>query len=63
MKLDDIKHGLSSFWDSVSDGWQHLRQSASSSLTRFKLGIPVHRDHPFRSIVTDFGQHRNQRSR
>jgi HSP20 family protein len=44
MKLDDIKHGLSSFWDSVSDGWQHLRQSASSSLTRFKLGIPAHRD-------------------
>lgn len=38
MKLDDIKHGLSSFWDSVSDGWQHLRQSASSSLTRFKPG-------------------------
>jgi hypothetical protein len=23
MKLDDIKHGLSSLWDSVSDGWQH----------------------------------------
>jgi HSP20 family protein len=36
MKLDDIRQGISSFWDSVSDGWQHLRQSASSAVTGFK---------------------------
>ncbi|HYD79016.1 MAG TPA: Hsp20/alpha crystallin family protein [Paucimonas sp.] len=38
MKLDDIKQGLSSFWDSVAEGWQHLRQSASTALTGFKPG-------------------------
>lgn len=46
MKLDEIRHGLSSIWDSVSDGWQHLRQSASRSLTRFIPGkqtnLPTH---------------------
>ena len=38
MKLDEIKQGFSSFLDSVAEGWQHLRQSASSALTRFKPG-------------------------
>jgi len=38
MNLDDIKQGLTSFWDSMSEGWQHLRQSASSALTGFKPG-------------------------
>lgn len=38
MKLEDIKQGLNSFWDSVSEGWQHLRHSASSALTGFKPG-------------------------
>lgn len=38
MKLEDIKQGLSSFLDSVSEGWQHLRHSASSALTAFKPG-------------------------
>jgi HSP20 family protein len=51
MKLDEIKHGLSSFWDSVSDGWQHLRESASSSLTRFKPGRQT--DLPTQSQVDD----------
>lgn len=36
MKLDEIKQGLSSFWDSVAEGWQHLRQSAASAVTGFK---------------------------
>jgi HSP20 family protein len=39
MKLDEmLKQGFTSFWDSVAEGWQHLRQSASSALTRFKPG-------------------------
>ncbi len=38
MKLDDIKQGLSSLWDSVAEGWQHLRQSASTALTGFRAG-------------------------
>jgi HSP20 family protein len=48
MKLDDLKQGLSSFWDSVAEGWQHLRQSASTALTAFKPGektnLPAHAD-------------------
>jgi len=51
MKLDDIKHGLSSFWDSVSDGWQHLRHSASSALTRFRPGRQTNL--PMQSQVDD----------
>lgn len=41
MKLDELKHGLSSLRDSIADGWQHLRRSASGSLTRFRPGTQV----------------------
>jgi HSP20 family protein len=36
MKMEDFRQGLSSFWDSVSEGWQHLRRSAAGALTGFK---------------------------
>ena len=36
MKLDEIRQGLSSLLDSVAEGWQHLRQTASSAVTGFK---------------------------
>ena len=36
MRIDEIKQGLSSLLDSVVEGWQHLRQSASSALTGFR---------------------------
>lgn len=36
MKLDEIKQGISSLWDSVADGWQRLRQSAAGALIRFQ---------------------------
>jgi HSP20 family protein len=38
VKLEEIKQGLTSFWESVAEGWQHLRQSASDALTGFKPG-------------------------
>lgn len=38
MKIEDLKQGLSSLWDTLAEGWQHLRQSASTSLTGFKPG-------------------------
>lgn len=52
MKIDDIKQGLTqgltTFWGSVAEGWQHLRQSASSALTRFKprdnTNLPARKD-------------------
>lgn len=38
MNLNELKQSFSTLWDSVSEGWQHLRQSASSALTGFKPG-------------------------
>ena len=38
MTLEEIKHGVSSFWDSIADGWHRLRESAANALTRFKPG-------------------------
>jgi HSP20 family protein len=38
MRVDDLKESLNTFWDNLSEGWRHLRQSASNALTRFKPG-------------------------
>jgi|EndMetStandDraft_4_1072995.scaffolds.fasta_scaffold57922_3 HSP20 family protein len=37
-KLEGIKQGFTSLWESVADGWQRMRQSAASALTRFRPG-------------------------
>lgn len=39
MKLEAIKEGFGSFLDSVAEGWQQLRESASNALTRFRPNI------------------------
>lgn len=36
--LDDLRQGFSSLWDSVSEGWHRLRQSAAGALIRFVPG-------------------------
>lgn len=41
MNLAGLKHGIGSVWESVSDGWRRLRDSAASALTLFK---PSERD-------------------
>jgi len=38
MKIEDIKEGFDHLRDSVAEGWQRLRHSASSALTRFTSG-------------------------
>lgn len=38
MNLNELKQSFSTLWDSMAEGWQHLRQSASSALTGFKPG-------------------------
>ena len=38
MNLEDLKQGINSFWDSVAEGWQRLRQSAAGALIRFMPG-------------------------
>lgn len=51
MNLNDFKQGFSSLWDSVAEGWQHLRQSASTALTRFRPGAAT--ELPARANVDD----------
>lgn len=49
--LDDLKQGFSTFWDSVAEGWQRLRQSAAGALIRFLPGEAA--DLPGKSEVDD----------
>ncbi len=39
MRLEEIKEGFGNLFDSVAEGWRHLRESAASALTRFKPGL------------------------
>ena len=36
MKLHDFRQGMGTVWSSVTEGWERLRQSAASALTRYK---------------------------
>jgi HSP20 family protein len=36
--LAELKHGMEDLWESVGEGWRHLRERASGALTRFKRG-------------------------
>jgi len=36
--LAQLRQGVGHAWDSLVDGWQHLYQSASAALTRFRPG-------------------------
>jgi len=38
MRLDDIRQGASALWDSVTDGWERLRQTTAGALTRYRPG-------------------------
>lgn len=38
MNLDSMKESVGSLWNSLAEGWQHLRNSAASALTHFKPG-------------------------
>jgi HSP20 family protein len=46
-KMEGIKQGFNSLWESVADGWQRMRQSAGA-LTRFRPGeqssVPAKRE-------------------
>lgn len=37
-ELAELKQGLEEVWESVSEGWRRLRESAAGALTRFKPG-------------------------
>jgi HSP20 family protein len=51
MVLNDVKQGFASLWDSVSEGWQRVRQSAAGALIRFTPG--EHSALPGKSEVDD----------
>ena len=36
MKLDDLRQGVGTLWDSVTEGWERLRQGAAGALTRYR---------------------------
>lgn len=38
MKIDEIRQGFGTLWDSVTEGWDRLRQSAAGALTRLRPG-------------------------
>lgn len=38
MKLDDIRHSVGALWESVAEGWERLRQTASGAMTRYRPG-------------------------
>lgn len=38
MKFEDLKENLDSMLDSIAEGWKHLRNNATTALTRFRPG-------------------------
>ncbi len=36
MKLDDLRQGVGTLWDSVTEGWDRLRHGAAGALTRYR---------------------------
>lgn len=54
MKMHELRHGVESFWESVADGWDRLRQSAAGALTRFK---PSEKSNPPAKGETDDGSY------
>ena len=50
-KLDEIRHGVGSLWESVTEGWERLRHSAAGALTRYRPGDKA--DLPPRDEIDD----------
>lgn len=53
MKMHDIKHGLGSLKDTVTEGFHRLRESAGGALTRFRAGESANL--PARGDIDDAG--------
>lgn len=51
MSMESIRHGIGSIWESVTEGWERLRRSASDALTRYRPGDKTHL--PARDSVDD----------
>ncbi len=42
--LEELRGGITRFWDSVTEGWRHLVSRASGALTRFHPGKSTQRE-------------------
>ncbi len=51
MKIENLKENLDSMLESISEGWKHLRNNATTALTRFRPG--THTSLPAREDVDD----------
>jgi HSP20 family protein len=40
MKLEQLRQGVGTLWDSVTEGWERLHQGAGGALTRYR---PAHK--------------------
>ena len=36
MKLEDIRQGVGTLWETVAEGWERLRQTTAGALTRYR---------------------------
>lgn len=55
MTMKTIREGFDSLWDSLSEGWARLRESARGALTRFRAGDEAQL--PDRSRIDDSSFH------
>ena len=46
MKLNDLRHGVGALWDSVTEGWERLRQTTAGALTSYKPANKAHLPQP-----------------
>lgn len=51
MKMSDIREGFGSLWDTVTEGWDRLRERAAGALTRFRPGEKSNL--PARDVIDD----------
>jgi len=51
MRMDELRQGFNTLWDSMADGWDRLRHAATGALTRFTPGETT--DMPRKGDVDD----------
>jgi len=51
--LDQMKNGISRAWDSLAEGWQHMRNQMGNALTRYN---PIHRSDNVDTVAERFEQ-------
>lgn len=59
MKMQEIRNSIGSMWESMAEGWDHMRQAATSALTRYlpgeKSNLPAREEIDDESWLPDTG--------